>query len=861
MSLRLGIVFVMFLLAVAGAQSDGSDYNDPNLPPERRAASIVSRMTLEEKVSQMQNVAPAISRLGVPAYDWWNEALHGVARAGLATVFPQAIGLAATWDTGLQFRIASIISTEARAKYNDAISHGNHGRYYGLTFWSPNINIFRDPRWGRGQETYGEDPHLTAQMAIQFIRGMQGDNPQYFKTIATSKHFAVHSGPERLRHAFNVQPSERDLQETYLYAFRETVESADVASLMCAYNAVDGAPACASSSLLKNNLRESWKFKGYVVSDCGAIDDIYGGHRFADSPAKASALAVKAGTDLECGKAYRALVEAVQKGYISEGEIDRSVERLFAVRFRLGMFDPPDRVPFSKIGTDQVASEAHRKVALEAAEKSIVLLKNEDHLLPLEHAPKNIAVIGPTADDPDALLGNYNGIPCGIITPLEGVQREFGDRSAVEFALGSTYVAGWTALIPQNALTPEINENKHGLLVEYFANEDLGGPPQLSRVEPRGYFNWEMQDSAVLRAVPRDHFSVRWSGYLRVPQSGEYRLGVIRPECHSCGRIDSARLYINGHLLMTDSQRPDEQMFPKTAAVQLEAAKPYTLRLDYSQKGGGGGLQLVWSPPAEAALKGAVELVKNSDLAILFLGLNSRLEGEESKLVISGFVGGDRTDIQLPEPQRNLLEAVLNTGKPVVLVLVNGSALAINLAKQKAKAILETWYGGQEAGTAIANTLSGRNNPAGRLPVTFYQSVDQLPPFTDYSMSNRTYRYFKGQPLYPFGFGLSYSTFTYSNVKLERSGNDTYRVSASVTNTSSREGDEVAQLYLSNQDGSNPRLIGFKRFRLTAGEARTASFEVKTSELQGRVVTVSGGEPKTGGVTFAQSGVTQPTSQ
>ncbi|MFL6354198.1 MAG: glycoside hydrolase family 3 C-terminal domain-containing protein [Bryobacteraceae bacterium] len=843
MTLRRMIAFFGLLgTAIAQADRQHALYKDQSASPEQRTADLVSRMTLEEKVSQMQNAAPAIVRLGVPAYDWWNEALHGVARAGLATVFPQAIGLAGTWDTGLEFRIASIISTEARAKYNDAIAHGNHGRYYGLTFWSPNINIFRDPRWGRGQETYGEDPYLTAEMANQFIRGMQGDDARFLKTIATSKHFAVHSGPERLRHEFNVQLSEKEAEDTYLYAFRHTVRDAKVDSIMCAYNSVDGQPACASTALLRDNLRRDWKFGGYVVSDCGAIDDIYEGHHYAKSLAEASALAVKAGTDLECGKSYRTLVEAVQRGYITEAEINRAVERLFTARFRLGMFDAPDQVPFSKIGMDEVASEAHGQAALEAAEKSMVLLKNERHLLPLENAPRNIAVIGPAADDPDALLGNYNGIPSHILTPLEGIEREFGNRSAVGFALGSTYVAGWTALVPQNVLTPAVNSAGHGLLAEYFGNASFEGGPRLSRIEPRAYYNWEMQEPAIVRAIPRDRSSVRWSGYLKVNQSGEYRLGVIRPECHSCGRIDMARVYVDDRLLTTDSQRAGEQMYAKTNPIQLKAGNSYQLRVEYSQTGGGGGLELVWAPPPDAALEGAVELARRSDVAILCLGLNSRLEGEESKLVIPGFESGDRTDIRLPEPQRKLVEAVLDTGKPVVVVLVNGSALAINLVKERAQAILEAWYGGQEAGTAIARTLSGKNNPAGRLPVTFYESVDQLPPFTDYSMVGRTYRFFKGQPLYPFGYGLSYSDFKYSGLAIRPAG-ITSAVSAMVANSSARDGDEVVEFYLSRRDGSNPELRGFERVHLKAGESRTVGFTVQTSELQDRTVSIGGGQP------------------
>ncbi|MGA8028494.1 MAG: glycoside hydrolase family 3 N-terminal domain-containing protein [Bryobacteraceae bacterium] len=450
--------------------------------PEQRAADLVLRMTLEEKVDQMQDVAPAIPRLGIPAYNWWNEALHGVARAGLATVFPQAIGLGATWDSDLEYRMADLISTEARAKYNDAIRHDNHRRYFGLTFWSPNINIFRDPRWGRGQETYGEDPYLTARMGIAFIKGMQGNDPSYFKTIATSKHFAVHSGPESSRHQFDAQISPQDLDGTYLYAFRATLTEGNAQSVMCAYNSVNGAPACANTFLLQENLRARWGFKGYVVSDCGAIGDIYQGHHYAGSMAEASAKAVQAGTDLDCGNEYKTLVDAVQKGYLQEAEINRAVERLFAARFRLGMFDPPDRVPFSTIGIDQIASAAHQAVALEAAAKSIVLLKNEENVLPLKTLPRNIAVIGPAADDPDTLLGNYNGTPPHIVTPLEGIRKEFGRRAKVRFALGSTYVSSWTALLPQS------------VLAQYYNNENLEGKPALSRTEPRGYFMWDMQD-------------------------------------------------------------------------------------------------------------------------------------------------------------------------------------------------------------------------------------------------------------------------------------------------------------------------------------------------------------------------------
>ncbi len=842
------VFFLVFAMGPAWGQEKPKQalYQDFTRAPEKRAADLVSRMTLEEKVGQMQNTAPAIPRLGIPAYDWWNEALHGVARAGLATVFPQAIGLAATWDTNLEHEIADTISTEARAKYNDAIAHDNHRRYYGLTFWSPNINIFRDPRWGRGQETYGEDPYLTARMAIAFIRGMQGDDAHYFKAIATSKHYAVHSGPETTRHQFDVSVTPSDLTDTYLYAFRATILEAHVDSVMCAYNAVNGAPACANTFLLEHNLRDAWHFNGYVVSDCGAVGDIYKGHHYAASMPEASADAVKAGTDLDCGTEYKTLSDAVKHGLIKESEIDRAVQRLFEARFRLGMFDPPERVPFSSIGMDQVDSAAHRHLSLEAAEKSIVLLKNENKTLPFTSVPKRIAVIGPTADDPDALLGNYNGIPSHIITPLQGIQEKFGQQADVRFSLGSTYVQSSMALVPENVLTPSgASANEHGLRAEYFGNEQFSGSPQLSRTEPRPYFVWEMQDPAVRKAVSDRSFGVRWSGTLEVNQAGDYRLGLIRPECHSCGRVDEARLYVGDKLILNDNQRTGESTLPKTATLHLESGKPYPIRVEYNQHGGGGGVELVWKPPAEAALADALATVKAADVAIVCLGLNSRLEGEESKIDIPGFDGGDRTTIDLPASQQKLLDAVLDTGKPTVVVLINGSALAVKTAKERAQAMLEAWYPGQEGGTAIADTLAGDNNPAGRLPVTFYESVNDLPPFSDYSMKNRTYRYFRGSPLYPFGYGLSFSDFRYSDIAVHaQSGSAEYDVSATAENASGRGGDEVAQLYLSRAEGRDLELRGFQRIHLQPGEKKVLHFSVSAEDAKERsVVTVGGGQP------------------
>lgn len=843
MTSKLAVALLISGLAWGAQKNSTPKYKNVTASPQARAADLVSRMTLAEEVSQMQNTAPAIPRLGIPAYDWWNEGLHGVARAGLATVFPQAIGLASTWDTNLEHRVAEIVSTEARAKYNYAIAHGDHSRYHGLTFWSPNINIFRDPRWGRGQETYGEDPYLTAQMAAQFVAGMQGSDPHYLKTVATAKHFAVHSGPESIRHKFNVDASEQDLNNTYFYAFRQLVEGPKVDSIMCAYNAVDGVPACASTMLLQQHLRDDWHFHGYVVSDCDAVDDIYSGHHYAKSLAEASALAVKAGTDLNCGRSYATLVDAVHQGLIRKSDIDKAATRLFTARIRLGMFDPPGRVPFSRIGMDRVESPAHKEVALEAAEKSIVLLKNENGILPLRRVPHSIAVIGPGADAPDTLLGNYYGISSVLVTPLEGIRKKFGAKAQIRYALGSTYVASWTALIPQDALTPPHRGNAHGLLAEYFDNNNFEGAPRLSRVEPRGYFNWPMHEPAIVRAFPNDGAALRWSAVLRVKASGDYALGLANPDCDTCKGKSTAKLYIDNRLLtQLVSGRYGHRM--QTQTMHLDAGKAYQLRVDYTQDGKGAGIELVWRPPAEASLREAVEAARNSDLSILCLGLNSHLEGEESPLVIPGFDHGDRTDIHLPDVQKKLLSAVLDTGKPVIVVLMNGSSLAIPEAKSRARAILEAWYPGQAGGTAIADTLAGDNNPAGRLPVTFYRSVDQLPPFTDYSMKNRTYRFFTGTPEYPFGYGLSYSDFRYSDIAAQSEGEGKYKVTATVKNDSSVGGDEVVQLYASRGQSSGPELRGFRRIHLASGASKQVSFDIDSSSLGGRqYVSIGGGQP------------------
>lgn len=798
-------------------------YLDPGAPLEARVNDLVSRMTLEEEVSQLQNAAPAIPRLGVPAYNWWSEGLHGVARAGIATVFPHAIGLAATWDTGFVHRAADVISTEARAKYNDAVEHGNTGQYFGLTFWSPNINIFRDPRWGRGQETYGEDPFLTGRMAVAFVTGLQGDNPEFLKTIATPKHFAVHSGPEVWRHTFDARPSPRDLEDTYMPAFRAAIVEGKAGSAMCAYNAVDGVPACASEQLF-NLLRRQWNFRGYVVSDCGAIGDIYRGHGYVVSLPQAAALAIKAGTDLSCGTEFAALRYALQDRLVAREDIDRAVKRLFRARFRLGMFDPPGRVPWSRLTLTDNDTPEHRQLALDAARESIVLLKNDAHTLPLKPGIKTIAVVGPNADSLDVLLGEYHGMPSRYTTILDGIRRRF-TVARVLFSVGSVPVATVGVPVSEPFLRTGSANSRAGLSGEYFANTSLEGAPALTRMDAKIDFNWK--SVAPAPGIPASHFSVRWSGELVPSTTGDFRFSV------RSGGSYGVRFYLDGKCLIDEwKEQGDAGM---ASLVHLEAGHAYPVHLEYAHRGGGSSVHLLWEAPD--FLERAVAAARQSDVVIAVVGLTAQLEGEESDIALPGFFGGDRVDLDLPSPQEQLLKAVAATGKPLIVVLTSGSALGVNWAENHAAAILEAWYPGEEGGSAVADVLSGAYNPAGRLPVTFYKSVEQLPPFTSYSMAGRTYRFFTEQPLYPFGYGLSYTTFRYDNPEVSQtqiSADGSVSVSARVTNTGERAGDEVVQLYLAHPGvaGAPIRtLAGFQRIHLEPGASRTVSFSLHGRDL------------------------------
>jgi len=816
-------------------------YLDASLPLDQRVDDLVSRMTLEEKASQMQDIARAVPRLGIPAYNWWNEGLHGVARAGHATVFPQAIGLAATWDTDLVHRMADVVSTEARAKYNDAIQHGNTGRYFGLTFWSPNINIFRDPRWGRGQETYGEDPFLTSRMGVAFVTGLQGDDPKHLKTVATPKHFAVHSGPETLRHRFDVPVSSHDLADTYAPAFRATVMEGHADSIMCAYNAVDGEPACANHFLL-DTLRNKWGFKGYVVSDCWAISDIHQGHGYVLTLEQADALAVVAGTDLSCGPEYAALPFAVQNRLLSSGDVDRAIKHLFEARFRLGMFDFPESVPWSKLSLADNDTPAHRQLALEAARKSMVLLKNERNLLPLKSSIKSIAVVGPNADSLPVLLGNYNGTPSAYTTILDGIRKRFHDAK-ITTAIGSplTETSAVTLLHPflctggvldrTKRATPaprgdtgcRESEGLPGLQAEYFSNTRLTGDPALKRVDP--LINFEWNNISPGPGVPAQNYSVRWSGVLIPPVGGDYRLGV-----HTDG---GSRLFLDGKKIVDDWNPHGARTM--TTLVHLEADHAYPLRMEYFHQSWESTARLLWLPPN--LTEEAIDAARKADVVIAVVGLTAELEGEESDSSDPGFFGGDRLSLGLPRLQEELLESLAATKKPLIVVLTSGSALTINWAQEHAAAILEAWYPGEEGGTAVADVLSGESNPAGRLPVTFYKSVAQLPPFTSYSMNGRTYRYLAEQPLYPFGYGLSFSSFHYSEGKItpdQVAPGTAVTASARVTNASSVAGDEVVELYLSHPgvDGAPIRaLAGFARIHLAASASQTVSFTLHDRDL------------------------------
>jgi len=787
-----------------------------------RAASLVARMTSAEKIAQLQSAAPAIPRLGVPAYDWWSEGLHGFARLGEATVFPQAIGLAASWDPALLHEVGGVVAAQARSRFLATGWRADHGRYNGLTIWSPNINIFRDPRWGRGQETYGEDPRLTATLAVAFITGLQGDDPAHPTVIATPKHFAVHSGPEPGRHGFDVDVSAHDLEDTYLPAFRAAIVDGHAGSIMCAYNAIHGVPACALPWLLGERLRKDWGFQGYVVSDCDAVDDMTMFHHYQANNAGSSANALRAGTDLDCGSAYAGLRDALADGRIGEHDLDVAATRLFAARYRLGMFDESAPAPRN-------TPDADRALALRAASESMVLLKNSANTLPLKPGSR-IAVIGPDADALSVLEANYHGTARQPVTPLDGIRALWGKQN-VRYAQGATLADGVTVPIPATALRSDGAHGTPGLKGEYFRGAQLTGKPVMTRADSK--IDMDTDHVSPLDGPDASRYAVRWTGQLLPPGPGDYTLGVRVDRCFDCRGHDPVHLYLDGQVI-TGTAGSDE---PPLVKLHFDDTRPHDLRLEWEHSGEDQGIHLEWIAPAEAQLAEAAKAAADADAVVAFVGLSPGLEGEELKVDVPGFMGGDRTDIDLPSSQQKLLEAVAATRKPLVVVLMSGSAVALNWASEHADAIIVAWYPGEQGGVAVAQTLAGVMSPAGRLPVTFYRSARDLPPFIDYTMKGRTYRYFKGEPLYAFGDGLSYTTFAYDAPKLSAQvlkAGDTLDVTVNVRNTGARNGDDVVQLYLEYPDEHDaPRraLVGFQRVSLAAGEQRTLRFHLDARAL------------------------------
>ncbi len=827
MRLFFSIMFLACSSLFAQEMNNKPDYLNHTLPIARRVDDLISRMTLEEKVSQMVHGAKAIPRLQIPEYNWWNECLHGVARAGTATVFPQAIGLAATWNTELMWQIADVISTEARAKHHDSAREGDRDIYNGLTFWSPNINIFRDPRWGRGQETYGEDPYLTARLGVAFVKGLQGDDPKYFKVIATPKHYAVHSGPEPDRHSFDAITDNRDLYATYLPAFEACIKEAGAYSVMCAYNRYMGEACCGSPKLLQKILRDTWGFSGYVVSDCWAVDDVFKFHKIVPTASAAAAMAVKSGTDLECGQLYTpALLEAIEQGAITEDEIDLAVRRLFTARFKLGMFDPPEMVKYAQISITENDSEAHRQLSLRAALESIVLLKNENNILPLRKDLKKIAVIGPTANSYSMLLGNYSGTPSKYVTPLQGIKNKVSKQTEVAYESGCDLIAEGTII---NNLSPEIlsADGKPGLKAEYYKNINLEGEPFFTKIDPLDNPNW-IYGTRIPNIRRESQFSIRWSGKITAPATGEFNFAV-----QSGGGY---RLYIDNKTVVEDWTEHDEPA-SRSNHIHLQKGKSYDLKIEYFQTSGRARLLVQWELLNFDHDKKAVDLAKNSDVVIFVGGITAQLEGEEMQVNYDGFKGGDRTHLKLPKVQDDLLKALHATGTPVVLVLNSGSALAVNWENENIPAIIQLWYPGQEGGTALAEVLFGDYNPAGRLPVTFYKSVEQLPPFEDYNMKGRTYRYFNGEPLFTFGYGLSYTKFEYAKLLVPNAAKagDAIKISVEVQNTGKLAGDEIVQLYVKDIEASVPvpirSLQGFRRIHLKSREKQVVEFKLQPKQL------------------------------
>jgi beta-glucosidase len=808
-------------------------FQDPSVPLEKRVENLVSLLTLDEKISQMGNNAPAIERLGIPAYNWWNETLHGVARSPYhVTSFPQAIAMAATWDTLALQKMANFCAIEGRAIYNDSQKKGKTGIYLGLTYWTPNINIFRDPRWGRGQETYGEDPFLTGSLGKAFVRGLEGNDPKYLKASACAKHFAVHSGPEWNRSTFNAKVSDFDLWDTYLPAFRDLIVDAKVSGVMCAYNALEGQPCCGNDKLMNNILRNDWKFTGYVTSDCGGITHFWKAHKTHPSQEAAAADAVLHGTDCECSSKpnYLTLKKAIKEGLITEAQIDLSVKRLFTIRFRLGMFDPKDIVPFSKIDVTVLENPAHKALALQMAQQSLVLLKNEN-VLPLSKKGQKVAIVGPNADDKSVMLSNYYGYPSKIVSVLDGIREKIGDNVIYEKGIN---------LIDNNVFKPNYPikdftfNNQTGFQAEYFKNTKFEGKPLVTKTVQTIDYQWGDGEQIVENLIA-NQISIRFTSNFTPSVSGEITFELKGD--------DKCKLFVDGE------QRIETDLKNGYFTLNAERGKSYKIVIEYMQYSDNAELKFDVGIIEKASPQTIADRVKSADVIVFVGGISAKLEGEAMPVTIDGFKGGDRTHIALPMVQTEMMKALKATGKPVVFVNMSGGAMGFEWEAANLPAIIQAWYGGQSGGEAIADVLFGDYNPSGRLPVTFYKNGEDLPDFEDYSMDNRTYRYFKGTPLYPFGFGLSYTNFAYKKLKIKSSKSDAMTAHVTISNIGKTAGDEVVQLYLSHKNAPFKTPIrvlkGFQRIHLKAGETQTLTFKLGKNELSeidenGKVVPMYG---------------------
>ena len=824
---------LLIILTTVSLKLFAQDYKrfpmwDTSLPMELRVNDVVSRLTLDEKVRQMVNATTAVPRLGILAFDWWNETLHGVARTPFrVTSYPQAIAMAATWDTISLYRMADYSAMEGRAIQNIAIEQGKtKDRYLGLTYWTPNINIFRDPRWGRGQETYGEDPFLTAMLGRAFVRGLQGEDPKYLKAAACAKHYAVHSGPEPSRHVDNFNPSPYDLWDTYLPAFKELVTKANVEGVMCAYNAVNKQPCCANDLLMNDILRKQWKFTGYVTSDCWAIEDFFKYHKTHKDSVSSAVDGVMHGTDIECGTSvYYTLSEAVKQGKISEEQINVSLRRLFTTRYKLGMFDPPSMVKYTNAPVSTLEAPEHQALALKMAQQSIVLLKNDNNTLPLKRTIKKIAVIGPNADNRVAVLGNYNGIPSRISTVLEGIKEKLGKDIEVLYERGTTFVHD-TLLVYADVNKQFSWNGSQGFKAEYFNNRELKGDAVATVTENAIDHSWQ-EGQTVMENIMATNFSARYTANYTASVNGSITFEVDGD--------DGYKLIIDGTEVINTWLR--NRMGARTYKLDIKKDSVYKIVLEYFQGAGKANITLRAGNFVRTDYNALINRIKDADVILYVGGISPQLEGEEMPVNAPGFNGGDRTTIQLPTVQTAMMKSLYETGKPVVFIMMTGSALATPWESENLPAIVNAWYGGQSAGTAVADVLFGDYNPAGRLPVTFYKTEKDLPDFSDYSMEGRTYRYFSGEALYPFGYGLSYSTFLYSTLTLPSTStrNKNITVNAVVKNTGKIAGDEVIQLYVSYQDtkGKAPlkALKGFKRIHLKPGESKPVQFTLTPEQL------------------------------